>query len=302
MIQNMKLAQIINKILMPLGIRIIRKDSYDLLINDSNQSANRAIDILRKKILYQVIASKWSLVDRLDLLPLSEEMKVKICPLCNHSGSIENFPIFDSQCIFGGGRLIRFQCPECDIIFGPKKMFSMSPAELSQDYESHYEIFSEGDSTQQEIRAFHLLKPVKNGVYLNYGAGAWSRSVQILREQGWNVLAFEPHSSAASDHDYLITKKEELLKIDFDGIFSNNVLEHLRDPVQELILMRDALKMGGRMAHATPCFEYLYEYTRFHLYFYLGRSRNFLAEKIGCVISEFIVDNEFMCALYERRN
>lgn len=66
--------------------------------------------------------------------------------------------------------------------------------------------------------------------------------------------------------------------------------------------MKEILTADARMSHATPCFEYLYEYTRFHLFFYLGRSRTLLAEKAGLVVSDFVVDNEFMCALYETGN
>ena len=51
------------------------------------------------------------------------------------------------------------------------------------------------------------------------------------------------------------------------------------------------------MAHATPCFEYLYEFTRFHLFFFLGRSRELLAKSAGLDLSEFSCDGEFMCAV-----
>ncbi len=256
------------------------------------------IEGVRQELLRQQISVKWELFDSLELL-MPDEENTEACPLCFHEAPRETFPIFESQCIFGGGRLTRFQCPECDVIFGAKKMLAMNASELTQDYESHYKVFQESDSTEQEIRAFHLLNPSKDGVYLNYGAGGWSKSVQVLRSQGWNVVAFEPHDSAASNCDYLLRSKEDLLQIKFDGVFSNNVLEHLRYPVRELIFMSEILKSGAKMSHATPCFEYLYEYTRFHLFFFLGRSRTLLAEKTGLTVSDFVVDGEFMCALYE---
>lgn len=259
------------------------------------------IDEMRKELLRQQISTKWELFDSLERL-ISDEGNTETCPLCCHEGLRETFPVFESHCIFGGGRLKRIQCPECDVIFGAKKMFAMNDSELTQEYESHYKIFHEGDSTDQEIRAFHLLNPKKEGIYLNYGAGGWSKSVQILRSQGWNVLAFEPHNSASSNYDYLLRTKQDLLKIKFDGIFSNNVLEHLRYPLKELAFLRNILKPNAKMSHATPCFEYLYEYTRFHLFFFLGRSKILLAEKTGLVLSEFAEDGEFMCVLYEVEN
>jgi hypothetical protein len=316
----MKLSQLINKILSKFGVVLIRQTSFEKLSTGTMKpiflsstdslsefreisrygvaSLDNKIDEVRKELLQQQISIKWELFDYLERL-MSTNENTETCPLCCHEGSRGTFPVFESQCIFGGGRLTRFQCPECDVIFGAKKMFAMNTAELTQDYESHYKVFHEGDSTEQEIRAFHLLNPTKDGVYLNYGAGGWSKSVQVLRSQGWNVFAFEPHNSAASDFDYLLRSKEDLLKIKFDGIFSNNVLEHLRYPVQELTFMGKILKPGAKMSHATPCFEYLYEYTRFHLFFFLGRSKTLLADKAGLVVCDFVVDGEFMCVLYE---
>jgi hypothetical protein len=316
----MKPAEIVNCLLAKFGVAIIRRTSLEHLLavkpspisipvtdslNELKEISRTAVasmelkvEGLRQEFLRQQISVKWDIVDSLERLVAVDE-KIKTCPLCGHSGQTNSFPVFQSHCIFGGGHLTRFQCPACDVIFGAKKMLAMNAAELSQDYEYHYKIFQEGDSTFQEIRAFNLLKPNKNGTYLNYGAGGWSKSVQELRSQGWNVFGFEPHDSATSDLTYLIKNRADLVKMKFDGIFSNNVLEHLRHPVEELSFMKEILKPGARMSHATPCFEYMYEYTRFHLFFYLGRSRKILAQKASLVVTEFLVDGEFMCALYE---
>jgi hypothetical protein len=224
-------------------------------------------------------------------------MEARLCPLCRHQSEDADFPTFSSHCIFGGGDLLRRQCPSCDVIFGADKMFQLSAPELAQDYEWHYRVYEEGDSTAQELRAFHSLRPSKDKVYLNYGAGAWSRSVQQLRSEGWNVFAFEPHGSAATQAEYLISSHAELNRRKFDGIFSNNVLEHLRHPVKEIAEMAGLLNAEGSMAHATPCFEYAYEYTRFHLFFFLGKSRELLVRGAGLTVKEFISDGEFMCCI-----
>ena len=315
----MKIAKKINALLNKFDVLLIRKSTFDKILVNSTQlqialEKNNAaktisnaessffekkIDDVRRDIIRHQISIKWDLLDQIEKANDVIENPTRTCPLCNYIGTNEKYSIFMAQCIFGGGRLQRFQCPECDVIFGPNKVLALIAKELTQDYESHYRVFEGGDSTDQEIRAFNLLKPKKNGIYLNYGAGAWSKSVQILRTQGWNVFAFEPHSSATPHHDYVIGNKADLLKFKFDGIFSNNVLEHLRQPIEEFVFMKNILKPNAKMSHATPCYEYLYEYTRFHLFFYLGRSKNFLAKKAGLIISDFITDKEFMCAVYE---
>jgi SAM-dependent methyltransferase len=287
------------------GVAMVRKATLERFLAD-NQPAERAADELalalkeikgatdlnHQQLLRHQISTKWDIIDVLEHgSTLDSELS---CPLCGHHNEVEKFGKFVASCIFGGGELTRHQCPECDVIFGPEKMLRLSGEELSRDYEWHYQVFSEGDSTVQEVRAFHALAPKRDGVYLNWGAGAWSKTVDVLRQDGWNVYGFEPHGSAASSGPYLISDKEQLSAMRFDGIFSNNVLEHLRYPARELTMMRDLLKTGGRMSHATPCFEYLYEFTRFHLFFFLGRSRSILADQAGLHIDDFVSDGEFM--------
>jgi hypothetical protein len=39
------------------------------------------------------------------------------------------------------------------------------------------------------------------------------------------------------------------------------------------------LQEGAHMAHTTPCYRYCYEFSRFHLYFFTGRSLEFLGKR-----------------------
>lgn len=307
----MNLAKFINRILAHFGVAMARKGTLERLAGDQ-QAAMRldelalalkkieeAAELNHRQLLRHQISTKWDIIDVLEHdRILATELS---CPLCGYRSEADKFGKLVASCIFGGGELTRYQCPECDLIFGPEKMLRLSGAELSRDYEWHYQVFTEGDSTIQEVRAFHALMPERDGVYLNWGAGAWSKSVDVLRQDGWNVYGYEPHGSASASGPYLISDKAQLSAMRFDGIFSNNVLEHLRHPVRELTIMRDLLKNGGSMSHATPCFEYLYEFTRFHLFFYLGRSRSILADKAGLRIDDFVSEGEFMNIILSTR-
>lgn len=249
------------------------------------------------ELLKNQIRVQWRLVDQINALALPAF--VHECEICLFQGKVELFKELTSHCIFGGGRLVRYQCPKCDTIFGPAKMLALSPEELTQEYEMHYRLYPEGDSTESEIRAFHALQPSRHGRYLNYGSGGWSRSVAELREQGWDVLAYEPHQAAAKG-EHEITSEAQLASMKFDGIFSNNVLEHFRYPVAALRKMAALLAPVGRMSHATPCFQYLYEYTRFHLYFFPGRSLSFVASGAGLKVDQFTTDGEYMNAVLSK--
>ncbi len=300
----MKFAKLLNQILGRFGLAMVRTATLERIHSGQQmeippsdlapelKAAGDATDLNYRQLLRHQISTKWDIIDALehDRVPDVE----LTCPLCAYRGELGKFGQLTTSCMFGGGELARHQCPECDLIFGPKKMLRLSEAELSRDYEWHYQVFSEGDSTPQEVRAFHALNPEKSGVYLNWGAGAWSKSVEVLRQEGWNVYGYEPHGSASSGGPHVINSKARLLEMRFDGIFSNNVLEHLRYPVRELSSMSELLKPGGKMSHATPCFAYLYEFTRFHLFFFLGRSRAVLAHQANLHIEDYVADGEFM--------
>lgn len=275
----------------------LRLQQADLL---RQQEGNRLQQVERQReVLRHQIASRWNVVDAMERHARPPARRT--CPLCGHADDSPGFGVLRSHCIFGGGVLTRHQCPACDVIFGPDKMFEMTEQELAQEYEWHYKVYEEGDSTEAEIRAFHSLAPRRDGVYVNFGAGGWSKSVQRLRADGWNVLAYEPHSSAARSEEWVLNSEARIAELRPDGLFSNNVLEHLRYPVADLRRMAGWLKPGALVAHATPCYEYLYEYTRFNLHFFPGRSRALLAELADMQIEDYEVDGHFMNCVFSPR-
>jgi hypothetical protein len=280
-----------------------RADNPDLARDARFQQYNLSnlserVDALYAEVVKHQITSRWSLYDNLTHLFQGDyPVKTRYCPICNFKDNNNLFTLYVSHCIFGGGKLTRYQCPECDVIFGPDKMLTLSPEMLSEEYQWHYRVFSEGDSTELEKRAFYAMDPHPEGLYLNWGSGNWSNTLQQLRAEGWNIYGYEPYSSSVGPSEYCITDFETISGMSFDGIFSNNVLEHLANPIEEIKLMRKLLKPEGILLHATPCFEYLYEFTRFHLFFFLGRSREVLAEKTGMKLERYFSDGQFMYIL-----
>lgn len=281
------------------GIEILKSSTLNQLIQQNLKNKEEIKNLKQNQVdlkqeIKRNISNKWLLVDHLIEKNIGALHSSIRCPLCSYDGERGRFKEYVSECIFGGGKLLRLQCPDCDVIFGSEKIMSLSDELLSSEYELHYQVYEEGDSTENEIRAFHSLKPIRAGVYLNYGAGNWSKSVESLREDGWNIYSYEPHDSARGNLDYCISSFEELSSLKFDGIFTNNVIEHFKDPIGELRLIKSVLKPGGRVAHVTPCYEYLYEYTRFHLFFFLGRSVDVLAELSGLEKVDHFRDGDYI--------
>jgi len=248
----------------------------------------------------QIMLVKWRQIDS----QLSVEEKstdILTCKICGYSQKRGDYELKETDCIFNGGHLVRYVCPECGVIFGPTKFLALGQAGIDEDYWVHYLGFSEGDSSYKEERAFFMLKPDKEKIYLNYGCGHWSKSLQNLREQGYQVYGYEPYSPDI-DNPYMITSKEQLMKMRFDGIYSNDVLEHMINPIEDLKFMRSILlNSDSKMSHCTGCYNYKYEYTRFHTFFYLGESVKIMSEKSGFKIVDFCDDvekNDFICYVY----
>ncbi len=217
---------------------------------------------------------------------------VLTCPLCQFSSKRKQFERLRSECAFGGGRLTRYRCPGCGVIFGPFKMLNLTEDELAMDYRRHYLLYSEGDSVAAQIEAFYKLNPKKAGNYLNYGSGNSEYAIKALkaiRADGYNILGYDPYARVMDNalSDCLITKREKLEKHKFDGIITHNVLEHLFHPIETTDFLLRLLNPGATLIHSTACFDYCYEYSRFHVFFFTGKSVEVLAEKLGATVYRF---------------
>ena len=67
--------------------------------------------------------------------------------------------ILMDHCIFGGGTLERYPCPNCDAVFGSQKCLDLSEEFINRDYALLYTRYDETDSTDNEIRTFRSLQP-----------------------------------------------------------------------------------------------------------------------------------------------
>lgn len=147
------------------------------------------------------------------------------------------------------------------------------------------------------MRTFQSLAP-QPGVYLDWGGGgAWSETIRTLRDDGWDVWGYEPAAVEAGPH--VVNRREEI-SARFDGIFSNNVIEHFRDPVAAFRDFHGLLKENGRMAHSSPCYDYAYSFTRFRTLFLLGRSPEVLARRTGFEVIDQVRDGEYINTVFAR--
>ena len=272
----------------------LTRDEFD------EQKYREAQDETMRETVREVMKQKWERID--EKIPAAESAEdVLTCKICGARHKRKDYRTMTAVCQFGGGILERYVCPDCGVVFGPSKFEVLSDEQKGADYALHYSGYDEGDSLEKETEAFFMLEPDKEKVYLDYGCGRWSGTVKTLREQGYNVYGYEPYASETGN-PYIITGKDEISDMKFDGIFSNDLIEHLFDPVEDFKFMRTLLRdADSKMSHSTSCYAYKHETTRFHTHFFLGDSVNVLCKRSGFKLldkRDELEERDFICCVF----
>lgn len=288
-----RLKQLLRSVLAPEPVASAKSD------NVSVDDLRRQVARLERRIeLLQnfAVPTQWH---TLDLIYSARSPASRLrCLACAHEDDASAFETRIDQCMFGGGELVRHGCWRCGCVFGAHKYLELPSGVMEADYKLLYETYQEADSTAGEIRTFKSLDPKPGGIYLNWGSGLWSGAIDRLRAEGWDVWGFEPNTNV--NHPNVVTQRDQVSG-PFDGLFSHNVIEHLRDPAAAFAEFHHLLKPGGRMAHASPCYAWAYPWTRFHVFFPLDRAPEALAERTGFTVTGKIDDGEFRVRIFDRK-
>lgn len=201
------------------------------------------------------------------------------CFCCDQSIAFKSAVEMPAKCMFTGVSLVRHKCGTCGCVIGPMPLVQCTPAELGGLYQGFYRFCNEGFSVPYQEKTFYLLNPSRRGKYLNYACGDWVVGVKRLRDIGWDVWGYEPFQDSKSPA--IFAERSQVIDGSYDGVFSHNYIEHVQDPVAFFRECRAMLKEKAAMAHSSPCYEYLYEVSPFHLFFPTGDSVHRLAAKTG---------------------
>lgn len=193
----------------------------------------------------------------------------------------DQIKILESDCRFlqiseVSQHLIRYQCNVCDVIFGPEEMLNLSSDKLFQACQDIYNSgHRDGDYDKSEYKIFHMLKPKKDGIYINWGAGS-NDTASVVKQEGYTLINYDP--GIPDSLGYISRDSLQLLKV--DGIISNNLLDHLQNPIEELLFMKSILNKEASMIHASDGFKYDIPFTKFHLFFFVGKSVEYVSRAI----------------------
>jgi len=216
-------------------------------------------------------------------MKLEVQSNMIICPICkSEHDEIKLKKLESDDCIFPpieniSQHIIRYQCSVCDVIFGSEEMLSLDKNKLIKAYQDIYASgYRENDATDFELSLLHLLQPNKSGIYINWGAGTSRTSIKA-KDEGYSLLSYDP----GMPDTFGYVTREQLTNVMVDGIISNNVLDHLQDPINELLFMKSLLKPACSMIHASDGFQYAVHYIKNHLFFFIGKSVQFISDAIG---------------------
>lgn len=224
------------------------------------------------------------------------------CIICEYNDKIEKFEKYYTSDIFYAGELIRYKCPKCDVIFGDMRFLNMDKNEISNDYMDVYSFFNEGDTSGYILHVINTINLGKDKTYLDYACGKSCQTLNLLKQSGYNINGYD--AFVTNDHPNFINTIDDNMK--FDVVYSNNYIEHLINPYEDLSKLINLLNDGGKLVMISSCWEYVIEYTHYHTFFFLGRSIDYLCDKLNIKLvydnKIMLNDNEFtIVKIFEKR-
>jgi hypothetical protein len=280
-----------------IGRRSNKLEAEAKLAAETKLAAERAKQLADERAKESFTSRLKSILDR-------PEPTVFECGCCGGSNQLDQNERLDARCIFTNLELRRYRCTGCDAIFGPIPLIQCTPAELGTLYELLYSFYSEGATQRFQEKTFYMMNPSSHADYLNYACGDWIAGVDRLRAYGWRIWGFEPFQQVSSPA--ILNDYESLMQRTYAGLMSNNYLEHVQYPAAFFNECFKLIVPGGKMAHSTACYEYIYEYSPFHLYFPCGDSVRKLAQRTNFrILGEQRIDQEhkdcsYICVLFEK--
>ena len=204
------------------------------------------------------------------------------CPLCSQIGAT----LFDQD-----KQRSFYQCPHCTLVFVPRSgLVSLSAEkerydahENSSDSEGYLSYLSGiADSIHQHLH------PKSRG--LDFGSGKTTLMENILEGKGHDVLSY----------DVFFHPEVPYTESKYDFIILSEVIEHLRDPFQEMAKLTELLHKDGKIFIKTKLLpekgfnSWFYKRDITHVQFFSLDSFKYLAQSLHLHEAEVIGADLFL--------
>jgi hypothetical protein len=204
------------------------------------------------------------------------------CFVCNFNAAIKEYKTIFANDIFNFGIIKRFICPQCDVIFGDMKFITLDPIEIQRDYQDVYSYYKEGTIDSFFINLIQSLQIIKKeNKIIDYGSGNKLTYHSTLRNIGYNIVKYDKY---IKDKDMI----QELIPETYDILFNHNVIEHVIEPYRDISEMISLIKKNGLLILSSSCWEYRYECTHYHTFFFVGRSVDYLCKQLNIELIDSI--------------
>ncbi|MCW2990130.1 MAG: hypothetical protein JWM73_724 [Solirubrobacterales bacterium] len=176
------------------------------------------------------------------------------CPLCGHPPAGRSW---FGETRFAGQTFVYLECGSCASFFCDPMP---SPGVLSRMYDATYDAHGPDDAGLLPTMALTLaaLAQLPRGRFLDYGCGSGALVVAAAG-QGWDAegVEFDPDVCARlrSRTGRPMMSRDSALSgrhVPYDVINLGDVLEHLTDPLAELLALRPLLAPGGTLLAQGP--------------------------------------------------
>ena len=197
-----------------------------------------------------------------------------VCPVCGNCANFDSYIIHKATDMFHAGELIRYECLQCDAIFGDMRMLGLSRKEVAADYGDLYSYYKEGDSTKYMLQIFSFFVFPKSKTYLDWACGNSNSHIAKLRTAGYDIDGYDPFVG-----EFKTPPSRE-----YDVVVSNNFIEHVIEPYRDLLQVLRWVKPEGLVLFTSQCWKFEITHTHYHTFYFLGRSIHLLEQRLGMVL------------------
>lgn len=194
--------------------------------------------------------------------------------------------------------IIYYNCKKCDYIFIDEESI-YSPENEKSRYLKHENTLNNlgyVEMFNNFIEKYIICYKENIKRILDFGCGSVPVLAKLLRNRGFLVDIYDKYFFPEKDY----------LKKKYDLIILSEVIEHLKDPLKELIRLKENLNIDGKFIFMTlfhprdkdKFLKWWYKEDFTHISFFSNKTFKYLAELLNMKL--LMIDNKKVCVLQKR--